>query len=284
MAVLRSMTGFGRGTAALGNAAVVAEASSVNQRGLSLAIHLPPEWSSLEPELASAARARLQRGKVAFRLSLEREGALPELGEPLAQLRRLAHAHGIPGEPDWEVLLRLSERQSHAVPPLDAALRALVASAFQSALDALDASRAREGAALGADLLGRLETLRGIVDRMEASAAEGPARRRDRLLRRLSELGLSLDPSDERVLKELALHADRADITEEITRLRSHLEQGRALLGSAAPGRPLDFLTQELLREANTVGSKASEIETTRAVLEAKVEIERFREQVQNLE
>lgn len=284
MSGLRSMTGFGRGTASLGAATLVAEASSVNQRGLSLTFHLPSEWSALEPELAAAARARLQRGKVTVRVSLERAGSLPELGEPLAQLRRLAHAHGIPGEPDWEVLLRLSERQSQAVPPLEPALRSAVTVACQSALESLDASRAREGAALGADLLGRLSTLAGLVGRMEASAEGGAARRRDRLLRRLADLGLDLDPSDERVLKELALHADRADISEEITRLRSHLDQARALLGSAAPGRPLDFLTQELLREANTVGSKASEIETTRAVLEAKVEIERFREQVQNLE
>ena len=284
MSVLRSMTGFGRAVSAHGASTLVAEASSVNQRGLSLAFHLPSEWSSLEPELAALARARLQRGKVTLRVGVERQGALPELGEPLAQLRRLAHAHGIPGEPDWEVLLRLSERQAHAVPALDAALRPAVSALCLSALESLDASRAREGAALGADLLGRIETLAGLVGRMEASAAGGPARRRDRLLRRLGELGLDLDPSDERVLKELALHADRAAVSEEITRLRSHLDQARALLATAAPGRPLDFLTQELLREANTVGSKASEIETTRAVLEAKVEIERFREQVQNLE
>ena len=95
---------------------------------------------------------------------------------------------------------------------------------------------------------------------------------------------VGVDLSDERVLRELALHADRCDITEELTRLGSHLEQGRAQLGQAGSGRSLDFLTQEFLREVNTIGSKAAEVETTRAVLEAKTEIERFREQVQNLE
>lgn len=284
MSALRSMTGFGRAASPLGPATLVAEASSVNQRGLSLAFHLPSEWSSIEPELAAATRARLQRGKVTVKVGLEREGSLPELGEPLAQLRRLAHAHGIPGEPDWEVLLRLSERQAQAVPAPEDAVRSAVAAVCRSAIESLDASRAREGAALGADLLRRVAALGELVARMETSAAGGPARQRERLLRRLSELGVTLDPSDERVLRELALHAERADISEEITRLRSHLEQARELLGSPAPGRPLDFLAQELLREANTVGSKATEIETTRAVLEAKVEIERFREQVQNLE
>ncbi len=281
---LRSMTGFGRATAPLGKSVLVAEASSVNQRGLAVAVHAPPEWAAMEPDLTALARGMFQRGKLTLRLSLETPGGVPDLAEPLAELRRLAHAHGIPGEPDWEVLLRLSERQSRTAPPPDDIVRQASVACCKAALESLDASRAREGEALAADLARRLDVLGELVSRMESSAAQGPARRRDRLLRRLAELGLELDPSDERVLKELALHADRSDISEEITRLRSHLAQGRGLLGSAAPGRPLDFLTQELLREANTVGSKASEIPTTQAVLEAKAEIERMREQVQNVE
>lgn len=284
MAAIRSMTGFGRAAAPLGASSVVAEASSVNQRGLSVSVHLPGEWSSLEPELTALVRRKFQRGKVTLRLTLDNPSGAPDLAEPLAQLRRLAHAHGIPGEPDWEVLLRLSERQSASAPNLDEASRQAVLACCESALEGLDLSRAREGEALSADLGRRLEVLSALADRMESTAAQGPARQRDRLLRRLSELGLQLDPGDERVLKELALHADRADISEEITRLRSHLAQGRSLLGTPSPGRPLDFLTQELLRETNTVGSKASEIPTTQAVLEAKVEIERIREQVQNIE
>lgn len=281
---LRSMTGFGRATAPLGRSLLVAEAASVNQRGLAVTVHAPAEWAGVEAELAALARGMFQRGKVTLRLSLETQGGAPDLVEPLAQLRRLAHAHGIPGEPDWEVLLRLSERQSGAVPPLDENARRAAIDCCKAALEALDLSRAREGEALCSDLGRRLSTLAELVARMESSAAQGPARQRDRLFRRLADLGLQLDPSDERVLRELALHADRADISEEITRLRSHLAQGRVLLESAAPGRPLDFLTQELLREANTVGSKASELPTTQAVLEAKVEIERIREQVQNVE
>jgi uncharacterized protein (TIGR00255 family) len=278
------MTGFGRATARIGAVSLVAEASSVNQRGLAVSVHLPADWQGLEPELGALARGRFQRGKVTLRVARESGGAGPDLTEPLAELRRLASAHGISGEPDWEVLLRLSERHVLAPIPLDEPARRAVIACCQEALRALDAARGCEAEALGADLAARLGTLTGLVDRMERTAAQGPARQRERLLRRLGELGLGLDPADERVLKELALHADRSDISEEITRLRSHLVQARRLLESPGPGRALDFLVQELLREANTVGSKASEIETTQAVIAAKVEIERIREQVQNLE
>jgi len=282
----RSMTGFGRASASVGGVGVSVEVASVNQRGLATSLHLPPEWAALEPEAAARVRGAVQRGKVTVRLAPERPAlGTADISEPLAQLRSLAHRAGIPGEPDWEVLLRLSERQSAAATvPLTDAIGASLLSALDAALASHAAMREREGSALAADLLARLGALEVLVARMETSAAEGPARQKERLLRRLADLGVGVDPSDERVLRELALHADRSDVSEEITRLRSHIAQGRSLLGQASPGRALDFLTQELLREVNTVGSKASELATTQAVLEAKVEVERFREQVQNLE
>lgn len=280
------MTGFGRATARLAAVGVAIEVASVNQRGLAPVIHLPSEWAAAEPEVAARVRSAIQRGKVTLRIVPERGPlAAADIAEPLAQLRALAHKAGIPGEPDWDVLLRLSERQATAAAaPLDDASLAALLVGVDAALAAHAAMREREGASLVADLLGRLGRLAALVDIMETSAAAGPARQKERLLRRLADLGVGVDPSDERVLRELALHADRADITEEITRLRSHLEQGRGLLAQPAPGRALDFLVQELLREVNTVGSKASELATTQAVLEAKVEVERIREQVQNLE
>jgi uncharacterized protein (TIGR00255 family) len=119
---------------------------------------------------------------------------------------------------------------------------------------------------------------------MQESEKEAPKRHRDLMLKRLKDMGLELDLADERVLKEITIWADRCDITEEIVRLKSHLQQFQQDLEGDKNGRKLDFLVQELLREANTVGSKASEIATTRAVLEVKTEIERIREQVQNLE
>jgi uncharacterized protein (TIGR00255 family) len=122
-----------------------------------------------------------------------------------------------------------------------------------------------------------------VVD-MEAAEKSAPVRHRDAMLKRLKDAGLSLDVADERVLKELALFADRSDITEEVVRLKSHVAQFSTELGLPNSGRKLDFLIQELLREVNTIGSKAAEIATTKLVLEAKTEIERIREQVQNLE
>jgi len=287
MGAARSMTGFGRAGLAHGDAHLSVEVSTVNQRGLAVVVHVPAEWAELETRLAALARETFQRGKVTVRLACARRAAAgPDLAEPLRQLRDLAARHGIAGQPDWHVLQRLVELQQVAggQPPLDDALAATAERCAREAFRSCDTMRATEGEALIRDLAARLDTLARLVERMAASEQAAPGRARDRLLRRLSDLGVGVDLSDERVLKELALHADRCDITEELTRLGSHLAQGRAQLGQAGAGRGLDFLTQELLREVNTIGSKAAEVETTRAVLEAKTEIERFREQVQNLE
>lgn len=287
MGAARSMTGFGRATLAHGDANLTAEVSTVNQRGLAVVVHAPSEWPELELRLSALARESFQRGKVTVRLACTR-GAVAgiDIAEPLRQLRELATRHGIAGQPDWLVLQRLVELQqgTSRQPPLDEALADAAVQCTRAAFRACDAMRAIEGEALARDLLSRLDTLARLVERMATSERAAPTRARDRLLRRLSELGVGVDLADERVLKELALHADRCDIAEELTRLASHLAQGRSQLAETAAGRGLDFLTQELLREVNTIGSKAAEVETTRAVLEAKTEIERFREQVQNLE
>lgn len=287
MGAARSMTGFGRATLTHGDANVTVEVSTVNQRGLAAVVHVPTEWPELELRLAALARESFQRGKVTVRLTCSRGTvAGPDLTEPLQQLRELAKRHGITGQPDWQVLQRLVELQQglSRQPPLDEALTHVAEQCARAAFAACDAMRASEGEALIRDLTSRLDTLDKLIERMSTSERAAPTRMRDRLLRRLSELGVGVDLADERVLKELALHADRCDISEELTRLASHLAQARAQLLQTGAGRGLDFLTQELLREVNTIGSKAAEIETTRAVLEAKTEIERFREQVQNLE
>ncbi len=287
MGAARSMTGFGRATLAQGSANLTAEVSTVNQRGLAVVVHLPAEWAELETRLGAVVRESFQRGKVTVRLGCTRVGTGgPDLAEPLRHLRDLATRHGIKGEPDWHVLLRLVEQQQGiaGLPVPDETMAEAAARCLREALRACDGMRAKEGEALVRDLSTRLDAIAALVERMAASERTSPTRTRDRLLRRLADLGVGIDLADERVLRELALHADRCDITEELTRLRSHIEQGRSQLGQSAPGRGLDFLTQEFLREVNTIGSKAAEVETTRAVLEAKTEIERFREQVQNLE
>lgn len=279
------MTGFGRASLACGSLTLNAEVSSVNQRGLAVTVHLPPEWSGLEARLAALPRETFQRGKVTLRLAVA-GGGPADLTEPLRQLRELAARHGIAGQPDWHVLLKLVEqhRGGPVAPGADDALSSAAERCVREALAACDAMRLTEGAALARDLGQRLDRIGELAGRMARAEEGAVARRRDRLLRRLADLGIGVDLADERVLKELALQADRCDITEEITRLRSHLAQGGDLLQQAGSGRGLDFLTQELLREVNTVGSKAAEVDTTRLVVAAKTEIERFREQVQNLE
>ena len=165
-----------------------------------------------------------------------------------------------------------------------AVVESTVRTAFEEALGNLVAMRLAEGAALTKDLSDRLAKMAAMVTGMEQAEKAAPTRHRDAMLKRLKDAGLSLDMNDERVLKELALFADRSDITEEVVRLKSHIDQFSAELALPNCGRKLDFLIQELLREVNTIGSKASEIATTKLVLEAKTEIERIREQVQNLE
>jgi uncharacterized protein (TIGR00255 family) len=145
--------------------------------------------------------------------------------------------------------------------------------------------RAREGEALLVDFIRRAETLHRLVEGIASRAPQVPANYREQLLKRLREAGLELDLNDERVLREIALFADRCDVTEEITRLRSHLEQFSALLKSEGEiGRKAEFLLQEIGREVNTIGSKANDVTIARAVIELKNELERVREQMANVE
>lgn len=287
------MTGFGRAEIDLPGARLAVELATVNQKNLQVSVHGPDAWPTLESAATGWIRSRLQRGKVTARVTqaaASGPGAIWDLEATrlqLTELERLAQALGAPWTPpSLELLLKLAESrrgQAGSLPEL-ASVEPLVQAAFTRALDQLIAMRAREGAALAADLRARLALLAGFVETMEASEQGAVARHREALLRRLKEAGLALDVSDERVLKELAFFAERCDITEEVVRLRSHLAQFEAELDQPNGGRKLDFLVQELLREVNTIGSKAAEIPTTRAVLEAKTEIERIREQVQNLE
>jgi uncharacterized protein YicC (UPF0701 family) len=288
-----SMTGFGRAEIDLPGARFAVELATVNQKNLQVSVHGPDAWPTLESAATAWIRSRLQRGKVTARVTQAAAGGpgttwdLETTRLQLTELERLAQALGTPWTPPTlELLLKLAESrrgQAGSLPEL-ASVEPLVQAAFARALDQLVAMRGREGAALAADLRARLALLAGFVQTMEASERGAVARHREALLRRLKDAGLALDVSDERVLKELAFFAERCDITEEVVRLRSHLAQFEAELGQPNGGRKLDFLVQELLREVNTIGSKAAEIPTTRAVLEAKTEIERIREQVQNLE
>jgi len=286
------MTGFGRAEIDLPGVRLSVEIATVNQKNLQVSVFGPETWPALESTASAWIRARLQRGKVTARVtqaaasSQTRQWDAEAVAGSVDELARLAARCGVKFIPDADLLLRLAEtsrRPTAALPPL-AEVETIVHQAFGQALNQLIAMRQAEGAALAMDLEARLAKMKSMVGEMETAEKTAPARRRDALLKRLKEAGLALDVADERVLKELALFADRSDITEEVVRLRSHVAQFSTELAQPNGGRKLDFLIQELLREVNTIGSKASEIATSKLVLEAKTEIERIREQVQNLE
>ena len=287
-----SMTGFGRAEINLPGVRLSVEIASVNQKNLQVSVFGPEAWPALESAASGWIRTRLQRGKVTARITQAAASATQRhwdheaVAGSLDELSKLAARCGLKLNADGELLLRLAEssRRPSVVLPDFAEAEAAVRSAFEEALGHLVAMRLSEGAALSKDLQERIAKMAKMVVGMELAEKVAPVRHRDAMLKRLKDAGLSLDVSDERVLKELALFADRSDITEEVVRLKSHIDQFSTELALPNCGRKLDFLIQELLREVNTIGSKASEIATTKLVLEAKTEIERIREQVQNLE
>ena len=287
-----SMTGFGRAEINLPGARLSVEIASVNQKNLQVSVFGPEAWPALESAASGWIRTRLQRGKVTARVTQAAASATTRqwdheaVAANLEELSKLATRCGVTLSADGELLLRLAEssRRPSVVLPDFVEVEGLVRTAFEEALGNLVTMRQAEGAALSKDLNARLAKMTIMVEGMEVAEKAAPLRHRDAMLKRLKDAGLDLDVSDERVLKELTLFADRADITEEVVRLKSHNAQFSAELQQPNSGRKLDFLIQELLREVNTIGSKASEIATTKLVLEAKTEIERIREQVQNLE
>jgi uncharacterized protein (TIGR00255 family) len=287
-----SMTGFGRAEIDLPGVRLSVEIATVNQKNLQVSVFGPDAWPALESTASAWIRARLQRGKVTARVTqaagstCSGQWDAEAVAGSLDELSKVAARCGVKISPDAELLLKLAEstRRPSVVLPELSKVESAVQAAFEEALNRLVSMRQAEGAALARDLNDRSAKMSTMVIGMEAAEKSAPVRHRDAMLKRLKDAGLALDVTDERVLKELAMFADRSDITEEVVRLKSHIAQFSAELGQPNCGRKLDFLIQELLREVNTIGSKASEIATTKLVLEAKTEIERIREQVQNLE
>jgi uncharacterized protein (TIGR00255 family) len=287
------MTGYGRASAALADGTLTVQVSSVNRRSLDLTMKIPDEWESLENEIAGRVRKVAARGKVhvdvEFSLGKGRDDASwseAAVGEALDKLAALADSRRIPFEPTAELLWQLanSQRNLPKVPSADSARPELLM-VLDEALRAFGAMRAREGEALFVDFIERVGVCRRHMDAVAARAPAVAPAYRAQLMKRLRDAGLELDLEDERVLREIALFADRCDISEEITRFRSHLEQLAALLKSGDEiGRKADFILQEMGREANTIGSKANDLAISKLVIELKNELERVREQMANVE
>ena len=291
---MHSMTGFGRGAATTEDFSATVEITAVNRKQSEVVVQGTRDLVELEPKIRRAVACATSRGRlqVTVRLDAVRTDSSPvrvdtRLGIALEQaFQELSIAIGRPLKPVSSDFLRQPGVFLFEEGGIDAEAAWLaVEPALEAALEQLLAMRLSEGDHLKDDLLARLATLEAFAAALAAEAPARPARQRELLLKRLREAGLDLDPADERVLKELAVFADRCDISEEITRLGSHFRKFRGYLdGSEPPGRALDFLCQELFREFNTIGSKANDAGIAQIVVEAKTELEKIREQVQNVE
>ncbi len=291
---MHSMTGFGRGEAIAEGVVWRAEASSVNRKQLELVVSLPRELGELEIPLRNRAAARLSRGRVQVSISHDAvggSGSVLKVDDALARqyadaLQRLAQSLHISPTISLSEMARwpgvFSTEQTswtaeQALPPIEKAVDA--------ALTQMLAMRQTEGANLKADISARLDALQRMLQTAREMSPQVTARYRDTLRQRLEDAGLPLPLEDERLVKEIALFADRSDTSEEQTRAESHIAQFRAYMDSGEPvGRSLDFLSQELFREFNTMGSKANHAPLAQLVVRAKTELEKIREQVQNVE
>lgn len=290
---MRSMTGYGRASSAAAGGTLTVQVSSVNRKNLDLSVKLPEEWESLEAEVGERVRRFASRGKVhvdiEFAAGKGREDVAwndAAVGETLDKLAALADARHIPFEPTAELLWQIasSQRTSAAMPTAEHIRNGLFLT-IDEALRGFAAMRAKEGEALFIDFIERVGLCRRHMELIAARAPAVAPAYRVQLLKRLREAELELDVNDERVLREIALFADRCDVSEEITRFRSHLDQlGNLLKSEDEIGRKADFILQELGRESNTIGSKANDLAISKAVIELKNELERIREQMANVE
>ncbi|MGI8601595.1 MAG: YicC/YloC family endoribonuclease [Verrucomicrobiales bacterium] len=291
---MNSMTGFGRGELVSGGWRYGVEMSSVNRKQSEIVINLPRVWQELEGKLRQLIAERISRGRVQVSVTVERAGGSAasvrfdaELARGyLAALKKIERLLKRPVDIEATDLLRAPG--VFAVEEIELGAPDVwpqVERTARKALEVLSKARRVEGAALKADLQHRLDALAGIRARIEKLAAGLVSRYRETLHRRLIDAGLTLALEDDRLLKEVALFAERCDISEELSRFASHLGQfGLALKSHEAAGRTLDFLCQELHREMNTIGSKANDAAISHLVVAAKTEVEKLREQVQNVE
>ena len=291
---MNSMTGFGAATAPLGGSSIRVEISGVNRKQTEIAVALPRAWAALETSIRDIVAGSVSRGRVNVSLTLQQTpggaGTLSLNRDKLAGLTAtLAEAESVLGkgvDTSLDALLRLgiiSDETETELPLED--VQAAAEPAVREALQAFIDLRAQEGANMKQDLLKRIDTLRNFRNELMNRAAGVATRHREVLLKRLAESGLPLPMDDERIIKEIALFADRCDVSEEMTRLESHLNQFVKICDKDEPvGRTLDFLCQEIFRELNTTGSKANDAELAQLVVTAKTELEKIREQVQNIE
>jgi len=288
--MIKSMTGYGKSS----GGGYTVEMRSVNHKFLDVSVKMPREVLALEARVKKEAGERLSRGRLdvfinresgaesARSYSLNREAA----AQYVSLLRELKEGFGLEGEVDLGLLASFREivTEDEASEDLEDVWGGLAAG-VNEALDSLTAMRAEEGSSLHADIITRADSLLGMVAAIEARSPEVVRAYAERLRERVTELAEGVGLNEERLAQEIALMAERSDITEEVVRFRSHVSQLKDMLESDGPvGRKMDFLMQELNRETNTMGSKSQDTRIAHTVVEIKAELEKIREQVQNVE
>ena len=291
---MNSMTGYGRAQGSFEGRDITVEIRAVNHRYFDCTVKAGRLYGYLEDPVKKAAQARVARGKLDIFVTVDNsrsddvtvEANVHVFEAYLNSMREMCEKYALRDDISVTAIGRYPEVFSVVARQADAEeLTRDVLTVTASALDEFDAMRAREGRRLCDDILSRCDAIDAMVDRIAVLAPKSVEAYRAKLEARISELLSGAQPDEQRIITETAVYADRIAIDEELVRLKSHLSQARGMLASnTAIGRKLDFLVQEFNREANTIGSKASDLEITCLVVDIKAEIEKIREQVQNLE
>ncbi len=292
---MRSMTGFGRAQGNAGTIGFRVEISSINRKQADLKFSLPQETAAFETMLRQLLTEKISRGSVICRVAFL-DGMMPEPAchiDTAFAKKLIATAETLAAETGLDQKIGLADiLQIPGVIHMDSPgyedeqMAALLRRVAGEAVDNLIAAREREGVQLEKDIRNRLNILRSTLEQIIPFTAEMPKRMYEKLLARLKEWNLDADSGDERLLRELVIFADKLDVTEEITRLQSHFLHFTALLDNKtdAVGRQLDFMVQEIFREINTLGNKAACAEVSPLIVIMKTELEKIREQIQNIE
>ena len=294
MELLKSMTGYGRVKVENDLREITVELRSVNHRYLDLNIKVPRIYGYLEDVVSKQAQAAIARGKVDIFVSVRaKEGADIKVTPNMAviqgymdALKKVSDTYGIPADVSALSLLRLPDAMEQNKEEADAdQLKAEVSAGLAQALEEYNTMREKEGARLVEDVIYRAGLIAKSVEFVENRSPDCVEEYRTRIAARMNEILDGSELAQQRILQEAALYADKVNVTEEIVRLRSHLSQLDTMLKSpVAIGRKLDFLVQEMNRETNTIGSKANDFQIAKTVVDMKAEIEKIREQIQNLE
>ena len=292
--MIKSMTGYGRAQGSFSGGDITVEVKSVNNRYLDCGVKLPRGYAYLEEGIKSQVQKTISRGKVDVFITINAAGAdnvKISVNEPVAKgyidaLRQLVQEYGIQDDISASAISRFSdvflvEKQEQDENEVKSAISGVVA----EALGAFDAMRTREGEALKSDLLQKAEGILALVSKVEERSPITVKAYRERLTAKMQEVLEDRQIDEARIIQEAAIYADKVAVDEETVRLRSHVDQLQNMLSEGGViGRKLDFLMQEMNREANTIGSKGNDVEQARNVVNIKSELEKIREQIQNIE